>query len=445
MVTGYPFGSNSPRFNYPGRGFWPDSQSGNVKPWTNPDTGQVIRNFPQQNPMNAYFTQLADPEYRQAMQQQNLFSNLLNFGAQMSAAGAPSLDPGYAGRTRAGALAGLGKGLMSGNQDYRNQMMNAIKLKSMMEANKRAQAMHDVNLTLKKQEAAKREDWNKYLKTLQSPTVGGVPATPPLTEADYKEEFASGDSPEGATMVESPSALPTAKQTTTKAGIQFPPGFMAWETDKQQEWLGQYHSDQLDHNKDYTQGPSGIPQLTESGKVKIEHQFRKEFLAGTRVYREVRNSYARILAAIKDPSPAGDIALVFSYMKVLDPNSAVRETEYATAENAGNIPQRIRATWNKVFEGKGRLSVAQRQDFTTRATGLYNAQRDQYRNFREIYVNMAKGKGVGVEFAAPDIETPFPVIAIPKIGDIRLGAKGKRYELIGDTPSLQSSWKLVEE
>ena len=58
---------------------------------------------------------------------------------------------------------------------------------------------------------------------------------------------------------------------------------------------------------------------------------------------------------------------------------------------------------------------------------------------------MAKGKGVGVEFAAPDIETPFPVIAIPKIGDIRLGAKGIRYELIGDNPSLQSSWKLVEE
>jgi len=50
--------------------------------------------------MNAYFTQLADPRYRQAMQQQNLFSNLLNFGAQMSAAGAPSFDPGYAGRTR---------------------------------------------------------------------------------------------------------------------------------------------------------------------------------------------------------------------------------------------------------------------------------------------------------------------------------------------------------
>jgi hypothetical protein len=99
-----------------------------------------MQGTPQQNPMNAYFTQLADPRYRKAMQQQNLFSNLLNFGAQMSAAGAPSLDPGYAARTRAGALAGLGKGLMSGNQAHQNQLIQAIKLKQLMRQNEIAQA-----------------------------------------------------------------------------------------------------------------------------------------------------------------------------------------------------------------------------------------------------------------------------------------------------------------
>ena len=95
---------------------------------------------PAPNPMNAYFTQLADPRYRKAMQSQNLFSNLLDFGAQMSAAGAPSLDPGYAGRTRAGAWAGLGKGLMSGNQAHQNQLIQAIKLKQLMRQNEMAQA-----------------------------------------------------------------------------------------------------------------------------------------------------------------------------------------------------------------------------------------------------------------------------------------------------------------
>jgi hypothetical protein len=126
-------------------------------PWKNPDTGMTYNIGPRsqgmlggkatpQNPMNAYFTQLADPKYRKAMQQQNLFSNLLNFGAQMSAAGAPSLDPGYAGRTSAGAWAGLGKGLMSGNQDYRNQMMNAIKLKTLMSREQRDTDLHKAKL-----------------------------------------------------------------------------------------------------------------------------------------------------------------------------------------------------------------------------------------------------------------------------------------------------------
>ena len=101
---------------------------------------------PGANPMNAYFTQLADPDYRKAMQSQNLFSNLLNFGAQMSAAGAPSTDPGYAGRTRAGALAGLGQGLMSGNQAYRDQMMNAIKLKTLMSQEQREADLHKAKL-----------------------------------------------------------------------------------------------------------------------------------------------------------------------------------------------------------------------------------------------------------------------------------------------------------
>ncbi len=76
MVTGYPYGGNY----FGSGGNFPAAQN---RSSIDPE-------------MNAYFTQITDPEYRKAMQQQNLFSNLLNFGARMSAAGAPSLDPGYA-------------------------------------------------------------------------------------------------------------------------------------------------------------------------------------------------------------------------------------------------------------------------------------------------------------------------------------------------------------
>ena len=87
-----------------------------------------------------YFSQIANPEYRQAQQQQNLFSNLLQYGAQMRAAGAPTTNVGQPALLASQALGTLGQNMNKGNQAYQNQLMNAIKLKSLMRQNELAQA-----------------------------------------------------------------------------------------------------------------------------------------------------------------------------------------------------------------------------------------------------------------------------------------------------------------
>lgn len=66
-------------------------------------------------------------------------------------------------------------------------------------------------------------------------------------------------------------------------------------------------------------------------------------------YLEIKNAYEKVVAA--SPSAEGDIALIFSFMKLLDPGSVVREGEFATAENAAGVPERIRRKWNKVLKG----------------------------------------------------------------------------------------------
>ena len=86
-----------------------------------------------------YFSQLLDPKYRQAQQQQNLFSNLLQYGAQMRAAGAPTTNVGQPALLASQALGTLGQNMNKGNQAYQNQIMNAIKLKSLMRQNELAQ------------------------------------------------------------------------------------------------------------------------------------------------------------------------------------------------------------------------------------------------------------------------------------------------------------------
>ena len=47
-----------------------------------------------------------------------------------------------------------------------------------------------------------------------------------------------------------------------------------------------------------------------------------------------------------------DIAIVFKFMKALDPESVVREGEFATAANAGGVPVKVSNFYNKILEGQ---------------------------------------------------------------------------------------------
>lgn len=81
---------------------------------------------------------------------------------------------------------------------------------------------------------------------------------------------------------------------------------------------------------------------------------RKEYEAEAKDMQVTAEAYRRLHSApIKDVSSTGfsDISLVFNFMKMLDPNSVVRESEYATAANAASVPERVRALWNQVLEG----------------------------------------------------------------------------------------------
>ena len=75
---------------------------------------------------------------------------------------------------------------------------------------------------------------------------------------------------------------------------------------------------------------------------------RKEFLTESKDFVQVRDGFRRVMSA--KPTPAGDMALVFGYMKLLDPGSAVRETEYANAENARGVADWVRNLYNKTVD-----------------------------------------------------------------------------------------------
>ena len=106
-------------------------------------------------------------------------------------------------------------------------------------------------------------------------------------------------------------------------------------------------------------------------------KIRTEFLGIPEVkeFRGVTNSTRQIIGLAKGEGTAmGDLGLIFSYMKTLDPGSVVREGEQASAQNAAGVPERIRNYYNQLIAGE-RLSPEQRADMANTAISIYNTRK----------------------------------------------------------------------
>lgn len=151
---------------------------------------------------------------------------------------------------------------------------------------------------------------------------------------------------------------------------------------------------------------------------------RKEFdaLPEVKQFKEVSTAFDKIQRAAKVPSAAGDLSLIFGYMKMLDPGSTVREGEFANAQNAGGVGDRIVAQYNRVKDGE-RLSGDQRADFLRQAEELYSAQGANYSSAAERYRGLAKKSGipeddVAVMMAKPGAKAAAPTAATPETGKV---------------------------
>ena len=143
-----------------------------------------------------------------------------------------------------------------------------------------------------------------------------------------------------------------------------------------------------------------------------ENTLRSQYLTQTQTYTGIAQAYNKVAAAAKDPSAAGDLSLIFGYMKILDPASVVREGEFATAQNAAGIPTQVGNLYNKVLSGE-RLSETQRADFINQARNLVKSQKGQLDTFNKTYTDIATNyqldpnKIIIDPFKGIDFDTPI--------------------------------------
>jgi hypothetical protein len=154
--------------------------------------------------------------------------------------------------------------------------------------------------------------------------------------------------------------------------------------------------------------------LTDKDRFDRAKSIRGEIDTANKDFTVIANSWDRIASSADAPSAAGDLALLFNFMKMLDPGSTVRESEFANAQSAGSIPERMRGAWQRVISGQ-RLTPDQRIDFYNQAQNIFDAAGSRANAIRDEYVRLAERSGLTRDDVVVE-RGAAPVIDHGKIG-----------------------------
>lgn len=161
----------------------------------------------------------------------------------------------------------------------------------------------------------------------------------------------------------------------------------------------------------------------------------------TKNSQDVATAYEKVNSAAKDATGASDLSLIFGYMKMLDPGSTVREGEFATAQNATGIPDRILNSYNNAIKGT-RLNPTQRLDFSGQAQKVLKAQLEQQKRWDKTMSERARNSGIDPERVIHG-KTLFGDAYTNETQGIKPGAIEDGHVFLGGDPKAASSWKEV--
>lgn len=165
----------------------------------------------------------------------------------------------------------------------------------------------------------------------------------------------------------------------------------------------------------------GLDIGTKGGAFKDESSLRKEFINGSKDFVAVRDAFNKVQIAGQNVSAPGDLALIFNFMKMLDPGSVVRESEFNTAQFAASIPERFKASYNRVVKGT-RLGPEARQEFVKEAGRILEAQTKTQRGREQQYTKLAETYGFDpanvvlsqIQLGAPQPQTSPTISSEPE-------------------------------
>ena len=139
---------------------------------------------------------------------------------------------------------------------------------------------------------------------------------------------------------------------------------------------------------------------------------RNDVIRNSQDFVDARAGFERVESGFSASNAVGDLAGIFGFMKVLDPGSTVREGEFSNAENAGGVPDRIRAAYNRLLTGE-RLTPEQRVQFRTQARSQFsNVTKSQNRLIDDAR-KFAERNGLRISDVVPEFVIPTELPQLP--------------------------------
>jgi hypothetical protein len=161
-----------------------------------------------------------------------------------------------------------------------------------------------------------------------------------------------------------------------------------------------------------------------------ENTLRDEFNTLTKDFRTVQDAHSKIKSVAN--TGAGDMSLLYSYVKLLDPGSVVRESEFATAAASGSFGERIQGLAQRVMSGQ-RLPPDLRTDFIREADSIYTSQKDGADRLEKQYRDIAKRGNLNPENVivnyASSSGTALPPVNTLKEGQLTTFGNGQQWTL----------------
>jgi len=157
------------------------------------------------------------------------------------------------------------------------------------------------------------------------------------------------------------------------------------------------------------------PQAVAKGATPL----RKEFIARPEVKKAIDSAaqYDQLDALIsQNPSAGADMAIIYSFMKTMDPGSVVKESEFASAARAGGVPERIINTITRAATGEI-ITPDQRKDFLQQGRVMRDKNKAVADAVRAQYRSLAERSGFNpidvVGDDAPKAQAPAAPVTIP--------------------------------